>query len=233
MERTAPLMSIGSRLRLPAAAAGLVAWKTGLLPRLGLGVRGRVIANASIGVGAVVLARARGYGWEELGLAREYLPRGLRTGAVAAGLALGGYGLATAIPLFRRHLSEVVTDLRLPEITEWALVHVPLGTVVAEELAFRSVLHAVAKDKLSPPAESTLQAVAFGMWHAYPAPHENRLQPGVVLATGIGGLLLTRLRTKSGSVLAPVLLHLAVNSGAVLVGALVSHLDDESNGEAN
>ncbi|MDQ4070666.1 MAG: CPBP family intramembrane metalloprotease [Actinomycetota bacterium] len=108
--------------------------------------------------------------------------------------------------------------------TAWrALVRIPFGTVVLEEVAFRGVL---------PVLLSTWSAsVLFGLWHVLPtvrtldvngvapSPPARALAVGAAVAATAGvGLVLCWLRWATGSLLAPALVHTAANSGAVVAG---------------
>jgi membrane protease YdiL (CAAX protease family) len=108
--------------------------------------------------------------------------------------------------------------------TAWrALVRIPLGTVVLEEVAFRVVLPAL----LSPAAAAGL----FGLWHVAPtakALDVNGVRrrraaavAGAVAITAVIGLVLWQLRVATGGVAAPALVHVAANSGATVAAYLV------------
>ena len=83
-----------------------------------------------------------------------------------------------------------------------------------------------------------MASAAFGLWHIRPAAEAlaaNRLAPGrgariaavtaVAAGTAAAGVLLSFLRERSGSLAAPVVLHLAANCTAPLASALARALD--------
>jgi hypothetical protein len=104
-----------------------------------------------------------------------------------------------------------------------ALVRIPFGTVVLEEVAFRAVLPAL----LSPVAAAAL----FGLWHIAPTAKAlevngvRRRRPaavaGAVAVTTVVGLLLWELRVATGGLAAPALVHVAANSGATVAAFVV------------
>ncbi|WP_308123333.1 CPBP family intramembrane glutamic endopeptidase [Modestobacter marinus] len=177
---------------------------------------------------AVLLAAARssGLSWEDLGLSRDRLPAGLRCGGAWAGMVAGGYAVALAVPGLRPLLADArVAGLGGREIAHQVLVRIPLGTVLWEEVAFRGVLPAALARVGSVRAATATSAVVFGIWHVRPtwdALAANDLADGPVrrtlgvllgcLFTGAAGVLFGRLRARSGSLLAPALLHLAANT---------------------
>ena len=94
----------------------------------------------AVAVGLVLLVRARGLGWAELGLGREHW----RSGAV---YALGAVGLVLTViavgallpwtrPMFLNDRYATVSGALVA-----SMVIIPLQTVIPEELAFRGVLH--------------------------------------------------------------------------------------------
>lgn len=108
--------------------------------------------------------------------------------------------------------------------TAWrALVRIPLGTAVLEEVAFRTVLPAL----LSPVAAAGL----FGLWHIAPAAktldvngvrrHRAVAVAGAVVVTAGVGLVLWELRVATGGLAAPALVHMAANSGATVAAWVV------------
>lgn len=107
--------------------------------------------------------------------------------------------------------------------TAWqVLVRIPLGTVVLEEVAFRGVL----PELLSPVVASVL----FGLWHVVPTiktldvnrlPRSPALLGGAVAVTTVVGLVLCRLSSATGGLLAPALVHAAANGGAVVASYVV------------
>ena len=140
------------------------------------------------------------------------------------------------VPVLRPLLADArVADLGPAEIAGDVLVRIPLGTVVWEEVAFRGVLLAALLRFPPIPSATGVAAVVFGLWHVRPTLsglEANDLVDGpvgrvaavaaVCPATAAGGVLLTLLRLRSGSPLAPVLLHLATNTLGTLA-AVAAH----------
>lgn len=207
-------------MKLPAIAlaGAAVAWNNVVLPRLKLGPRGRAFAGASVGVAAVAATAAGGYSADELGLSRRYWRPGLAYGALAAAVPTLGYSAVYAIAPLRRRFAP---QREHPTPYEWMLLHIPVGTVIAEELLFRSALTALTARGWSPWQRAALQLGAFGLWHVYPARAAGDSVPATVAVTGASALIFNALRTRSGSVLAPMLLHFAINVGgaAAIVAA--------------
>lgn len=119
------------------------------------------------------------------------------------------------------------SELGAGELALRVLVLIPLGTVVCEEIAFRGVLLALALRLFPPMPANLFTAVVFGLWHlAGAAKTVSPVLPsgasvlGTVAVTGAGGLVFGWLRLRSGSVLAPMGLHLGTNGAGLLAAAL-------------
>ncbi|NGP07915.1 CPBP family intramembrane metalloprotease [Rhodococcus sp. 14C212] len=195
----------------PAVAAAVVGWGA-VLPATRLGPRGRAVLSAAVGAAAVSAARASGLERATLGLDPVHLVSGARWGAAAATVPLAAYGVMLAVPSLRSRLVDEARAER-EDFYEWVGLHIPFGTVAAEELLFRSVLAAL----LGPGgAGSGLHAAAFGLWHVRPARDAGHHVLGTVLVTGLSAVVFDGLRRRSGSVLAPALLHLALNVGGAV-----------------
>jgi uncharacterized protein len=183
-------------------------------------------------------ARACGLSWEDLGLARRHLSAGFRWGATLVLLVVAAYALALAVPALRPLLAdERAAGSDAGEVAVRVLVRIPLGTVLWEEIAFRGVLFAALVRVLSVRAAAVVGAAVFGLWHVRPTLdglEANDLADGaggrtllvllVCLGTAAAGLLFTWLRVRTGSVLAPALLHLATNTVGVLAAAAAHRL---------
>ena len=184
--------------------------------------------NAAAAGLLVASARASGSSWAELGLAPQRLRDGLRWGGPPAALIAAGCAAGVALPGTRA----LFADARLAGVEGRALayqvlVRIPVGTVLWEEVAFRGALHATPGRRLSP--------VLFGVWHVRPTldavvanqPGSGPIRRGAAVLAGgavtaAAGVILAELRVRSGSLLAPVLVHLSSNvSGAV--AAAVAH----------
>lgn len=208
----------------PAVAAAVVGWGA-VLPATRIGPRGRAVLSATVGTAAVFAARAAGVERGMLGLDPRHLVSGARWGLAAAAVPLAAYAGMLAVPSLRARLVDEARAERA-DFYEWVGLHIPFGTVAAEELLFRSVLAAL----LGPgTAGSGLHAAAFGLWHVQPARDAGHHVLGTVLVTGLSAVVFDRLRRRSGSVLAPALLHLALNVGgavAVRLAGLPAEDDD-------
>jgi membrane protease YdiL (CAAX protease family) len=185
-------------------------------------------AVASAGALVWLGRRVDGLSWEALGLDRTDLPPGLRWGARLAGVVFVVYLVAFLLPattdLF---LDERVEDLSLAGALYAALVRVPLGTVLLEEVAFRSVLPAALALRLRVGWAVALSSLAFGLWHVLPSLGLGDVNPvaddtvgqlpgwftvlASVLATALVGVGFWWLRARTRSVVAPMLVHWATN----------------------
>lgn len=215
-------------------SAGLLSWSG--LANLRLGEAGYVPRNLVATGGLLVLARRAGLDEAALGLERTELGRGLRWGstsaAVIAVIVASGAAVADAVAPVAALLDDDRAALPPREVAAAALVRIPLGTALFEEVAFRAVLAAACRRAMTPPRATIWSNLVFGLWHVAPTIvtlRINRADPwsrtGVatvamaVAATTAGGALLDALRTRSGSLAAPVLAHWAVNASGLVAAA--------------
>lgn len=176
--------------------------------------------------GAVLsAAAARGLTASEIGLARDRLAPGLRLGSAWAGGAAAGWLVITTLPAARPVLGDQrVSGLAGRELAYQVLVRIPAGTVLWEEVAFRGVLQAALCRVMRADAAIAVTSGVFGVWHLRPTAaalranglaasrgHAVAAVTGGAAATAAGGTLFSWLRLRSGSLAAPVLLHLALN----------------------
>ena len=184
------------------------AWSTAIVPALDLPPRRRALLNAALGIGVVTVSGfgASGQSLEQLGLTRW--GSGLRWGAGAAAVPIMGAVFVAAVPA----LSERVRPSDAAP-AEWVLFHIPVGTVITEELSFRGLFDALAPG-LSP--------LFFGLWHIRPARAAGDSVVGTVIGTAAAGMVFSWLRRRSGSVLAPALAHFALNASGAMLAARAS-----------
>jgi membrane protease YdiL (CAAX protease family) len=94
-------------------------------------------------------------------------------------------------------------------------VRVPLGTVLLEEIGFRSVLWAMIARLGGPAWATTVSSVRFGFWHVLPSRGLTRANAAAEAIFGAGtagaSVLLCELRRRSGSLIPPMALHYAPN----------------------
>jgi len=171
----------------------------------------------------------------ELGLERERVPAGLRWGMSAAVVVGVVLVLAAAVPAARPLFDDARTAGIGPALLAYrALIRIPLGTVLLEEVAFRSVLLAAWRRVASLPSAIVGSSFVFGLWHIRPAidlliendvaadgPARILAVLGAVAGTFVAGVAFCWLRVKSGSLLAPVLAHAAANSLATVLAYLL------------
>jgi CAAX protease family protein len=200
--------------------AGQQAWHQRWYPLANLGATGTALAAAA----------ASGLTADDLGLARDRLGAGLRYGAAPSGAVAAAWVVLAAVPATRPALADQrITGLTWPEVAYQVTIRIPAGTVLWEEVAFRGVLQAALRRVLPRPAALAVTSGVFGLWHVRPTVQALRINQlaasrrataGSVAATVAGtaaaGLLLSWLRERSGSLAAPVLLHLSANCGAAL-----------------
>jgi membrane protease YdiL (CAAX protease family) len=198
------------------------------------------------GVGLLAWARLDGLSWSQLGLGRDRLASGCRWALGAIGVTAGVYVVGVLLPMTRPAFQDVRYHQPLSEALRTAFVVIPLGTVVLEELAFRSVLWGFLSRHLRQGQVMVTTSVIFGFWHVLPSLHVGASNRGVseavggasgaavvvgsVVLTTIGGLVFGELRRRSGSVLASAGAHWATNSLGVLFGLVAWRLDPQ--GEA-
>ena len=156
-----------------------------------------------------------------LGLRPPALWSGLRLGlAVAAPVALAA-AASTKLPRVRAAMVERDLPARP---SSWLLVRIPLGTVWAEEAAFRAALGTVAEDAFGPTVGRLLQSLTFGLSHIADARATGEPVIGTVLVTGVAGWLFALLRERSGSLVAPMLVHLAINEAGAVAALAVQRV---------
>ncbi|MFQ5861266.1 MAG: lysostaphin resistance A-like protein [Dehalococcoidia bacterium] len=224
-----------------ALAAGLVAYNNlfNLLPQR---ARDRLYVPLHLGLTLLLLAWARyvvGLDLEALGLgAGEAGASALRQ---AQASALWGLGIAVALVAslfllvaFPRLLPRRLEDPRLRGVTTGevvyrALVRIPIGTALFEEVAFRSVLYGLMLERWDAATALWGSSLAFALWHVMPTrevvgkvgmargPLLLALAlVGGVAATYLGGILLGLLRQETGSVAGCVVAHAVINSLALV-----------------
>ena len=192
-------------------------------------------------VALLVLVRARGLGWAELGLSREHWKPGLGYALAAVALVLSvitvGALLPWTRPMFMNNNYATVSGALIA-----SMIIIPLQTVIPEELAFRGVLHGALNRAWGFRGVAAAGSLLFGLWHIATSLGLTSSNVGftrlfgggvlgtvagvvlAVVATAIAGFVFTWLRRRSGSLLAPIALHWSLNGLGALAAALVWHL---------
>ncbi|HRE01822.1 MAG TPA: CPBP family intramembrane metalloprotease, partial [Ilumatobacteraceae bacterium] len=156
--------------------------------------------------------------------------RGMRVGMVLFVATAAILVMALAMPAF----ADLFADKRVHGGAWRAAYHVfvriPLGTVLLEEIALRSVLPAVLALRVGVLKASIISSALFGLWHVLPALNLNEVNPiaSDIFGSGLGGqaiavsfavasttlvgLWLCFLRYRAHSVLTTMLAHTASNS---------------------
>lgn len=155
---------------------------------------------------------------------------GLLWGGACIGVVSLGMTAGVAVPrLHPLFADERTAGATGAEVAHKSLIELPFGTVMLEEIVFRSVLLGLLTVKFGTVAGVAGSAFLFGLWHILPAleMHDSHSLTsqlgsglrakvmtvvGTILATGAAGVGFAMLVVWSGSVLAPMGLHWATNS---------------------
>lgn len=201
------------RLRALTLAAALIGWS--FTAGIDRPWRRHPVLQAVLGTGLAALARAG------FGLRPPPATAGLRLGAAVAGSVAVGVASATVVPRVRTAMLERDLPARPGR---WLGVEIPLGTVWSEETAFRGALAAVAARAFGPTGGRALQSLTFGLTHIPDARATGEPILGTVAATGLAGWGFALLAERSGSLLAPMLAHLAINEAGAVTAIAVQRL---------
>jgi membrane protease YdiL (CAAX protease family) len=178
----------------------------------------------------LLIARWDGLTPADLGLDAAAVRRGLRWAPVLVGIVLLVLLVLLAVPAGRELFRDArAADLSLGLMLWGALVRVPFGTVLLEETAFRGVLWAMIRRRHGTAWATGVSSLLFGLWHVMPSRGINRSNAAIgslfgdgpagvaptvaaaIVVTALAGVVLCELRRRSGSLLAPMTLHWAVN----------------------
>jgi membrane protease YdiL (CAAX protease family) len=205
-----------------------------------VGPRRAHLVTGPLAAGVLLLiGRAAGLTWADMGLGRHTLVRGLLYAGVSAAAVAVFYAVAVSIPFARAAFRDTRYRLSLTSALFTTFVAIPLATVIFEECAFRGVLWGLLERERGVATATVVSAMLFGLWHVLPAlglartntavhgaraPSRSRLLVTVlatVAFTTVAGLLFAELRRRSGSLVAPMGLHWATNGFGVLAAARV------------
>lgn len=170
---------------------------------------------ATTAVLLVVAARA-GFDADALGLRGGVLVAVAVLVAAAASLAL------VRVPAIARLLPRVPVDRPMLAL----LVDLPIGTVLVEEVAFRSVGLALLTTSTSTVLAVLVSSVSFGLWHVWGAvetstgPAWRRTVPAAVVFTAVAGAGLCVLRLWLGALLPAIAVHYAGNAWGIAGASL-------------
>jgi membrane protease YdiL (CAAX protease family) len=218
-----------------------------------LGLYANIIANEVLGpvwyipfnltllAVTLILARRAGTTWTSMGLRRDRATRGLKFGiAVVAGIVLGMY-----VVLALSSFDDILRDERFVEssiglLLFHALIRIPLGTALYEEVLFRGVIFGMLARRYTPLKAAVSSSILFGLWHILPVLDAMRTNPvgahfsglsgaaaavlAAVIGTFVAGMGLLWVRLFANSILASVIVHIATNSTAIIAAIVVLHL---------
>ena len=191
--------------------------------------RSYVVVNLAV-AGLMLLLARHMLTASQLGLGEDSWLPGLAWGALTMVAGAAVLFVSQRVPA----VAKTFEDRRYAELTDadavrHALVRVPLGTALLEEVAFRGVLFALLEAAFSTWVAVIGTSVIFGIWHVGPVLRGLRANgsppgtpggwPGLWRGLGLttlAGLGFGLLRVWSGGILAPFLLHWAVNALGVL-----------------
>ena len=221
-----------------AAAAAILTWNTAinrLVPSPAY-----VPANLAATALAVAAARQSGVSAADLGLDPARAGRGLRVGLTAAVPVVAVVAAGAALPATRHWFQDKrATTGGTGQALYHTLLRIPLGTAAAEETIFRGAVLGLLTQRHPRARAVAVSSALFGCWHVLPTLDTLALNPvgetvgdglartaGAVLAaaavTALAGLGFSWLRFRGDSVVAPVVVHAALNSSAFAAARLVA-----------
>jgi uncharacterized protein len=223
-----------------AAAAALLAWNAAI--NRVVPAPAYVPANLAVAGLSLLAARGRRVPAADLGLGRDRAARGLRVGLAASVPVAAAVAVGAAVPATRRlFLDERGTTGGTGYALYHTLVRIPLGTAAAEETLFRGALLGILLQRHSRARAAAVSSVLFGFWHVLPtldtlrgnaagaAVRDDPARTGAAVAasvavTAAAGLGFSWLRFRGDSVVAPMVVHAALNSSAFAAARLVARL---------
>jgi membrane protease YdiL (CAAX protease family) len=193
---------------------------------------------ANLGAASLMtwFARRLGATWSDMGLDPRRLREGVRWGLAASAPIAVAVALGVALPATRRFfVDERAARAGHRELLYHVLFRIPLGTAMPEEAMFRGGLLGIFERRRPRRVADALSGLLFGLSHILPtidrldnegmvgSSEEDRRRRamavgGVIVATMAAGYGFAWLRDRSGSLVAPVIAHAALN-GLALLGA--------------
>jgi membrane protease YdiL (CAAX protease family) len=196
---------------------------------------GYIPAILAAAVLAVLAARRGGATLDDLGLAIHRARRSLLIGLGIGGVIAAVVGIGLTVPWFRDFFAdERFADLGVGALAYQALVRIPLGTAVGEELLFRSVGLGIGLRRWSLVGAVAGSSALFGLWHILPALDSHASNPvatsvpvpllvaGTVAITALAGVGFSWLRIWTGHVAAPLVAHATLNASALMAAAAIA-----------
>ena len=200
---------------------------------------GSLVVGPVCVAGLMAVARLTGLSWQDLGLGPGTWRRGLRWAGVIIVIVALVLAVGAALPLTREAFRDTRYRLDPGNALLTALVLIPVGTVLVEEMAFRGVLWGLLRRAWGTGIATVVSSILFGLWHVLPSARlaaDNEAVSGTVgtgasgrdlavlgsvVFTALSGVVFCELRRRSGSVLASAGLHWATNALSVLASAAV------------
>jgi uncharacterized protein len=215
-----------------ALGVGLLVWNNLVQLHPVVGGPGYVPANLALALTLLAVGHLAGLDRAALGLARGRLGPALVAGVVVVGVVAVGLAVGLLVPALRPLLEDGrFADRSAAGIAWHALVRVPFGTVVLEEVAFRGVLLGALVPLVGTRRAVVLSSVLFGLWHVRPAwgmAVANGADlwlavvgvAGSVVVTAVAGVGFCWLRLRFGHLAAPVVAHAGMNASATVAAHL-------------
>ena len=190
----------------------------------------------------LAFGRLSGLSWAQLGLDRQRLLSGSIWGLGAIGVIAAVYLIGILLPATRPAFLDARYHLAENRALMTAFLVIPIGTILLEEVAFRSVLWGMLHRHMRTTKVLLVSSVLFGLWHVFPALSDAHrgavggvsahagawttllIVGGTVAFTAIGGLVAGELRRRSGHLLASAGMHWATNGLGVLFGLVAWQL---------
>ncbi len=224
-----------------------------LVAILALGLYANIIANEVLSPAwyipfnlallatTLIIARRAGTTWTSMGLRRDRATRGLTLGVVI----VAGIIIAMLLAIAISSISEILHDDRFVEssvglLLFHALIRIPLGTALYEEVLFRGVIFGMLARRYTPLKAAIWSSLLFGLWHILPVLDVMQTNPvgahvsglsgtsvavlAAVAGTFLAGLVLLWIRLLANSILASVIVHIGTNSTAIIAAIVVVHL---------
>jgi membrane protease YdiL (CAAX protease family) len=181
----------------------------------------------------IVWSIKQGLSWEALGLVPKHLTSALRLGL--------GCGFILSMPsflalLFPAQLASFVDTGQWQQMSYLglmyrAMVGIPVGIAIFEEVAFRGVLYGLWTSYGGYRPAIVSNSIAFGLWHI--APMYDLVQGGTlfstpfhlaagitsgIVLTALGGCIFTWIRYQTGSIYGVAVSHWLIDTTAMVTG---------------